>query len=302
MRYSKYYAIFLVALAFTACSEDNLSINSSDAKVSFKNTELVFKENYNVVDIPVVVEGETNGAIEVEFKIEPNAGTIEDENFVVTSRKITIPKDGNGEYFCQLNLIDDGINENDPRGLKVSFANIKGASTGTNAECNVVIEDVDNIPYYKLLGKYNFIAYDATAEEEKMVSFTVELTDGDTPEEKDANSEVRYIVKGFDGLSPNPDAEEWIIEYNKVQQSLSVVKGDFFVEEFQSGNYFLDVAIMPMTNRGAPAPYLNAEWNSTFDKITFDNSGLIGMGLYDHTSSDYLGLNSAYYDVVMEKK
>lgn len=301
MRHFKYYILTLFTAAFVACSDDE-AMNSASTTVSFEETELSYNENFGVVTAPLKIEGERNGLIKVNFKVEGLSGAVENEHYIVTSNSIIIPVDGEGTFACELHLLDDGISENDDRLVKITIESVEGATLGTNSTCNMTIKDVDKIPYYKLLGNYTLTAINA--EDGTPVSFAVNLSDGSSQAEKIENSEKRYIATGFDNSisSQLGGTETWTIEYNKAAQSLSLVKGDYFAENINFGSFKADIAIIPMDFTASPTSTLDAIWSDDFNVITFDpEGGLAGIGLYDHTTQEYKGFYSVYGEIVMEK-
>lgn len=313
MKQLKYFAMAALMAAFSACSEDNEALNSGAATVEFESSSLSFNENFGVVEVPLAITGELNGPIKVTFSVEGLQGAVENEHYVVTTNTITIPASLDGTFACELHLLDDGITENDDRAVRVNLENVEGATVGANSSCMVTIADVDKLPYYKLLGNYTFTALDLTAGGAE-VSYNVTLSDGDTQEEKLANAEIRYVVKGFTGefSSLGYSSEEvWTIEYNKSAQSLSLVPGDMYndVAPINFG-FDGDVAVIPMVPAYTAAgeltfdmgDYVDASWNETYDVITFDPYGYMGIGVFDHASSLYAGYYQVFGNVIMTKK
>ena len=132
------------------------------------------------------------------------------------------------------------------------------------------------------------------------VSFTVTLTGGSTLEEQEANEHKRYVAVGFDNsVTTN---EPWIIEYNESSQQLTVVQGDFFATGLNFGSFIGSVAIIPMTSDANEATELVGTWSEDFNSITFDEGGLLGVGVYDDDSGQYMGFYSVYGNVVMTKQ
>lgn len=298
MKQLKYYAMALAALAFAACSDDEeVAMNNTSATVGFENAQVTYNENAGLITVPFVVEGEQNGAIRVNFSVQ--AGTaVENEHYIVTTNTILIPADDNTGYGCEIRLIDDDMTENDDRTLTITINSVEGASVGTNSTCQMTIADVDKDPYYKLMGTYTLSAVDAY--NGGNVSFTVTLTGGSTLEEQEANEHKRYVAVGFDNsVTTN---ESWIIEYNESSQQLTVVQGDFFATGLNFGSFIGSVAIIPMTSDANEATELVGTWSEDFNSITFDEGGLLGVGVYDDNSGQYMGFYSVYGNVVMTKQ
>lgn len=302
MKQLKYLAMAALMVGFAACSDDDETMNSASATVEFESAAVTYNENYGIVQVPLQVTGELNGSIRATFSVEPLQGAVENEHYVVTTNQILIPSSLDGTFACELHLLDDGVNENDDRAVRITLESVEGATVGTNASCTVTIADVDKIPYYKLLGDYVLTAIDAINGTE--VSFNVTLSDGETTADKQANSERRYVAIGFDGIF-GITGETWEIEYNKAAESVSIVPADMYITAdmgLSDGTNTLTAAIIPMDFTGAYANYLNGTWNETFDTITFDpNGGLVGVGLFFAETEEYYGAQSAYGNVVMTK-
>lgn len=301
MKQLKYFAMAALVATFAACSDDEVTMNSSaNVTVEFADAALTYNENYGIVEVPLKVTGELNGSVKATFSVEPLQGAVENEHYVVTTNQIMIPSSLDGTFACELHLLDDGINENDDRAVRITLESVEGATVGTNASCLVTIADVDKIPYYKLLGDYVLTAMDMTSETGETVSFNVTLSDGETTADKQANSEKRYVAIGFDGSVTS--GETWTIEFNKSPGTLSIVPGEPVGTGLNFGTFIGYAAVVPMDLTGALGSHLDGTWNETFDVITFDpNGGLLGMGVFDQDTELYQGYMSVYGNVVMTK-
>lgn len=301
MKQLKYFAMAALMATFAACSDDEVTMNNSaNVTVEFEEATVTYNENYGIVEVPLKVTGELNGAIKATFNVEPLQGAVENEHYIVTSNQVLIPSSLDGTFACELHLLDDGIIENDDRAVRITLENVEGATVGANASCLVTIADVDKIPYYKLLGDYVLTAVDATSETGATVSFNVTLSDGETTADKQANSEKRYVAIGFDGSVTS--GETWTIEYNKAAETLSIVPGDPVATGLNFGSFTGYTAVIPMDMTGALGSHLDGTWNETFDIITFDpTGGLVGMGAFDQDTDAYMGYMSVYSNVVMTK-
>ena len=114
MKLNKIYAFLLAAIVFAGCSdEDETSWNSLDATVGMGEVEFACKENKGIVSVPVVVEGNRNGAIEVtvdvaEYGDNPAMANV---HYFLTSNKIIIPADATAGEI-EFRVVDDNeINE-----------------------------------------------------------------------------------------------------------------------------------------------------------------------------------------------
>lgn len=151
----KYIALLsLGVLAVTSCSDDDNDFNSnSEVTVELADATIRISEDqtsstsYNY--IPVVVNGESNGPIEVTIEVLPYGEhpAVADENYVVTSYHITIPEGQTSGSFQFYPKGDDVIN--DDRSFEVRIADVKGAKIG--AQESTIVTLVDNeglIPIY----------------------------------------------------------------------------------------------------------------------------------------------------------
>lgn len=311
MKQLKYLAMAALMVGFAACSDDDETMNSASATVEFESAAVTYNENYGIVQVPLQVTGELNGSIRATFSVEPLQGAVENEHYVVTTNQILIPSSLDGTFACELHLLDDGVNENDDRAVRITLESVEGATVGTNASCTVTIADVDKIPYYKLLGDYVLTAINPFGGEE--VSFNVTLTDGITTADKQANAESRYVAIGFGGEFASmgySSSENWTIEYNKAAENLSLVPGDYYNDVATINFGFAgNVAVVPfdllgVSPEGEPdfalGRYLDATWNEGYDTITFA-PGYMGIGVFDDASDEFAGYYAIYTNVVMTK-
>lgn len=312
MKQLKYFTMAALVAAFASCSDDEVTMNSSaDVTVEFETAAVSYNENYGIVEVPLKVTGELNGAVKATFSVEPLQGAVENEHYVVTTNQILIPSSLDGTFACELHLLDDGITENDDRAVRITLENVEGATVGANASCMVTIADVDKIPYYKLLGDYVLTAIDLSTGGE--TSFNVTLSDGETTADKQANSEKRYVAIGFGGEFADlgySSSENWTIEYNKASENLSLVPGDYYNDVATINFGFAgNVAVVPfdllgVSPEGEPdfdlGRYLNATWSEDYSTITFE-PGYMGIGVFDDASDAFAGYYAIYTNVVMTK-
>ncbi len=157
MKFNKIYAFLLAAMVFAGCSdEDEISWNSQDATIGMGEVEFICKENKNIVSVPIVVEGNRNGAIEVtvdvaEYGENPAMANV---HYFLTSNKIIIPADATtGEI--EFRVVDDNdINES--RTFVVTLKSVKGKATIAADAKNtvVVVKDNDSQLYERLQGRW----------------------------------------------------------------------------------------------------------------------------------------------------
>lgn len=162
----KYFALLsLGVFAMTSCSDDDNDFNTNnEVTVELADATIRISEDqtsstsYNY--IPVVVNGESNGPIDVTIEVLPYGEhpAVADVNYVVTSYHITIPAGQTTASFQYYPKGDDEIN--DDRSFEVRIADVKGAKIG--AQETTIITLVDNeglIPIYYtgMAGEWNAV-------------------------------------------------------------------------------------------------------------------------------------------------
>lgn len=151
----KYFALLsLGVLAVTSCSDDDNDFNTNnDVTVDFTDTELRVSEDQvsstSFSYIPFVVNGESNGPIEVTIEVLPcgeNPAEV-DKNMVFTSYTYTIPAGeaaGSFQFYPKSNS-----EENPDRTFEVKIVDVKGAKVGAQTNCVVTLVDNESlIPTY----------------------------------------------------------------------------------------------------------------------------------------------------------
>ncbi len=144
MKLNKLAALAIVALAMTACSDDNDYNTASDVSVEFESPVLKFSEdqasNTTFYNIPVIVNGEANGPITLTVDVTPGeTAAVEDTHYVITSKNLVIPE---GVTEVNIEFYPIGDNEiNDDRTFNVSINQANGAIIGENAVCEVILVD-----------------------------------------------------------------------------------------------------------------------------------------------------------------
>ena len=168
MKLNKIAAIALAALSMTACSDDSgrfdmkydHKYNTNPATVSMEKTTMTAPEDIaqNVYyNVPVVVSGETNGAVVVNVKVESIGTTPAEEgkDYVVTSKSIIIPAGetvGNVEFYP----IGDDV-ENQDRTFTVTIVSAEGATVEGNATTLITLLDNERLlpeAYAKVCGQW----------------------------------------------------------------------------------------------------------------------------------------------------
>lgn len=162
MKYIHSLLIACTGMLLAACSDDN-NINTGHALVSMEHSSpatITVKEN-KLFKVPVVVEGEQNGPIKVTVEVTSNSEEyVEDKNFIVTSKTITIPA-SKKEAGIEIRLIDDRIINDNERTLTVNITSANGAQVDqTKSSVNIIILDNDNMPYDRMTGTWTMSIVD----------------------------------------------------------------------------------------------------------------------------------------------
>ena len=85
--------LLAVVTFFGACSSDDDSWNSAaDVTVSMKNPTMVIKENMGLTNVPIKVEGKTNGNVYVTLAVKEVGSNPakEDVHYYITDKTISI--------------------------------------------------------------------------------------------------------------------------------------------------------------------------------------------------------------------
>lgn len=151
----KYLALLsLGVFAVSSCSDDDNHFNTNN-EVTVDLTETAIRVSEDQVSstsysyIPFVVNGESNGPIEVTIEVLPYGETPAkaDENVVFTTYTYTVPAGETSGSFQYYPKGDDIIN--DDRSFEVKIVDVKGATVGEKSSCVVTLVDNEGlIPIY----------------------------------------------------------------------------------------------------------------------------------------------------------
>lgn len=297
------YLLIIATVLLAACSDDD-NLNTNNVTVSFEQSEFTYLESAGLVNIPLKVEGARNGDIKVQLKVTDGTA-ISEGHYIVTSDVINIPVDSEDTTFdVEVLLLDDGNTENDDRNFTIAIAEVEGASIGANASCNVILQDVDKNPYFKLMGEWTLTAVDAGTGEE--LSWNVNISDNDG---YDSYAEDYLVFKGYNEAgSFNGDAI-WLVAYDK-SGTLSITSTEYFYAAYNFGSFIGAVCITPMDMSGKPSTTaIPGTFNNTFDEIVFDTSvSILGLKVHEYNTEtgeigSYMGrLGNPYANIRLVKK
>lgn len=278
--------MLLAAVSFLgACSDDDESWNSaSDVTVSMENTTMHIKESAGIVEVPIKVEGETNGNVQVTIEVKETGSNPakEDVNYYITSKTITI---SDGEGHVELECVDDD-DINDDRTFEISIASAKGAKIG-NQTTAITLRDNDSQFYEKLQGSWKMTGVD---EKGNAVSWDVKIT-GATDED-DADYNKTLYVTGMCGL-PSSRA---ILSYSYDRETnKGTVSFDHLGEyNFAEGVNFgmtnpVNLWLVQLSGKNLSQTPVNGTWSADFKTITFDEDCMLTTYLIDSVTNEALG-------------
>ena len=195
MKYIKLFMLMAAVTLFGACSSDDDSWNSAaEVTVGMENPTMTVSEGKGLFNVPIVVNGETNGNVfvTVEVKEVGDNPAKEDVNYYVTDKTINI-SDGVGNVEIET-VNDEDIN--DPRTFEVVIVDAKGAKMSENASTIVTLKDDDAEFYSKLQGKWTMTGVDRSGE---ALSWSVTITGATDESEEDYNKTL--YISGLNGDS-----------------------------------------------------------------------------------------------------
>lgn len=287
MKYNKIFALLLAAAAFAGCSKEDISWNSSDATVGMGQAELVVKENKGMVNVPLVVDGELNGPVEVTVEVAEvgENPAMEDVHYIVTSKSYVIAEDAT-EGKIEFKTIDDpDINE--ARTFVITIKNVKGAKVSEAASTTVTLKDNDSQFYEKLQGKWKMTSSAGT--------WNINIIGAE--EGQDGYNEVFQVtgIMGYDWTSMT-----MFYSYD-VATKTGYVYIPFGYIFAQGVNFGLggtqDVATGTVVKGDDGKNYMSFDggilgtWNEDFTEITFEDKLLYGFLLNNGAPNGYTWFN-----------
>lgn len=158
MKLSKIFLLAGAVLAFASCSENDEWNTSGEAVVSMASEAMTVSEAAGMFNIPFVVAGERNAAVQVTFEVAPVeendelAPAIADENYLLTSNVINVAADSENGNLEVIAVNDEKVNEKN-RAFVVTIISVKGGTINAEkASCIVTLKDPS--PYEAMAGKW----------------------------------------------------------------------------------------------------------------------------------------------------
>lgn len=197
MKYTKYLAALMCVASLASCGDDEKTVynTAKGVTVCMEDTEVAYKESRGLVNLPFVVNGESNGIITVTFSIKEQ-GAVEDAHFFITDKTINVEA-GATDGYIELMLVDD-YDLNDPRKFIVHIENVQGAEIGNPQETVVTIEDNDNQPYERLAGEWQMYYGDPAGHNQTMKNVRI----NDFGEHEFGYDQI-YTITGIVGSQPS---------------------------------------------------------------------------------------------------
>ena len=282
MKLYKLSAFVLATAIFASCSEEELSWNSSAATVSMEQAELVYKENKGMVNVPIVVDGELNGPVEVTVEVAEigENPAMEDVHYIVTSKTVLIPADATSGKIEFKTVDDADINE--ARTFVINIKSVNGATVGETASTTVTLKDNDSQFYEKLQGRWKMTSSAGT--------WNINIIGAEEGEE--GYNEVFQVtgIMGYDWTSMT-----MFYNYDVATQTgyVYIPFGYIFAQGVDFGlGGTQDVATGTVVDG-----YINFDggilgtWNEDFTEITFEDKLLYGFLLDNGAPNGYTWFN-----------
>lgn len=222
---------------FTACTDDSDYSNTNTAggvTVDMQKPTFSTRENGNIFNVPIQVNGTANGSIIVYVETTPTANheaAVADENYIVTSTRIIIPA---GETVGNVEIRPlDNVEENDNRFFDVTITKVDGASIGNQPTTVVELRDNDSDPYEKMTGNWimNCVT-EFNGGDDGPFALTVQTPDPDDPEMADyyGHELYAYGLKGLDFIYMT-----FNFDYNEITEEVTM--------SIQTGGFATDAVI-----------------------------------------------------------
>lgn len=292
MKYIKLFMLMAAVTLLGACSSDDDSWNSAaDVTVGMQSQTMTVSEGKGIFNVPVVVNGETNGNVFVTVEVE-EVGTNpakEDVNYYVTDKTINIT-DGTGNV--EIETVDnDDIN--DPRTFKVTIVDAKGAEIAENAaSTTITLKDNDAEFYSKLQGKWKMTCKNARTGAE--INWDVKITGASDESEADYNKNL-YIT-GMGGA----ESEVWLsFNYDKETKTGSLAFDQLGTYMMFAANYgdplgICGVVPFNLLNGHLTDTPITGTWSADLKTVTFGEGTFVAYLVDYETGADK---NAAWFQI-----
>ncbi len=304
MKLNKIFAICLAALTLTACSDDDdkKEFNSNaGVTVQMEDSEISVMENLGLFDVPIVVNGDANGYIEVNVKVydgtinnDDEEPAINDAHFFVTSTKCYINPDsktGNIEIRTQ-----DFRLPQKTRSFTVTIESVKGATVQGNATTTVYILDKGTSPEFAelLTGEWIISYMDYNSETGK---YDIPRADRGVALIVD-QAKMTFEITNFTSFGftlPLVYEFDEEINYGDVAMRLgAVLGGPFnFGEEYGLCNMCLKDVTLNKDKGSTPG-----QWNNKYNAVKFGKTEF-GANVVRLENGNAIGVYTSWSDIVL---
>lgn len=265
--------LLAVVTFFGACSSDDDSWNSAaDVTVSMKNPTMVIKENMGLTNVPIKVEGKTNGNVYVTLAVKEVGSNPakEDVHYYITDKTISI-SDSIG-YVEVEPVDDDEINAD--RTFAITIVEAKGAKIG-NATTQVSLRDNDSQIYEKLQGKWKLTG---VSRQGTPMESVVKIIGASDEEDGDYNNTLYLTGMAVSSSSARLSFDEKTkeIAFDNLGKYNFIEGYDFTKDLGFMGNIMLH----NLSNGSLTSTPIKGTWSEDCKEIVFDQDQVLFGGIY----------------------
>lgn len=291
MKLSKIFAVAFAAIAIVSCSDDDKKYEINTAPgvtVEMGESEITVVENTGIFNVPIVVNGEPNGYIEVTVQVRDGEyddvnetePAIDDAHYYITTKTIRIPSDAR-EANIQINT-QDNDEENFTRVFYMSIASAKGA---TVANDNYTQVNIKNKSLFNKLGGTWYLSGNNYDGEPFVDQCTMVAND---PKEK-----ICYIT-GLCGYDFVTAGFEFNYDRDTEIASLDLIYGYLSADDLDFGSFIGEMYILGLNNESSGS--LPGVLNEDLSEVTFQSSSP-GFNIGVFSSGSYKGVFETYTDI-----
>lgn len=269
--------LLAVVTFFGACSSDDDSWNSAaDVTVSMKNPTMVIKENMGLTNVPIKVEGKTNGNVYVTLAVKEVGSNPakEDVHYYITDKTISI-SDSIG--YVEVEPVDnDEINAD--RTFEITIVEAKGAKIG-NATTQVSLKDNDSQIYEKLQGKWKLTG---VSRQGAPMESVVKIIDASDEEDGDYNNTLYLTGMAVSSSSArlsfhyDEDTKQGYVAFDNLGKYNFIEGYDFTKDLGIMGNIVLN----NLSNGSLTTTPIKGTWSEDCKEIVFDQDQVLFGGIY----------------------
>lgn len=265
--------LLAVVTFFGACSSDEDSWNSAaDVTVSMKNPTMVIKENMGLTNVPIKVEGKTNGNVYVTLAVKEVGSNPakEDVHYYITDKTISI-SDSIG--YVEVEPVDDDEINTD-RTFEITIVEAKGAKIG-NATTQVSLKDNDSQIYEKLQGKWKLTGVSRQGAPMESVVKIIGASD-----EKDGDYNHTLYLTGMAVSSSSArlsfDEKNKVIAFDNLGK-YNFIEGYDFTKDL---NIMGNIVLSNLSNGSLTTTPIKGTWSEDCKEIVFDQDQVLFGGIY----------------------